>query len=110
MSVTTVPVADFLQAVKNLRPAFNATHIQFKWEPPPVLEGIKLRYKIHLFREGVVIVNDTVNRTNYVVGFNCPCQPSCFVVTPIAGLLVGEEQVISPGPNCTEGKIIAVLS
>ena len=64
---------------------------------------VRRRYKIHLFREGVVIVSRTVNRTNYVVGFNCPCQPSCFAVTPIAGLLEGKEQVISPGSSCTEG-------
>ena len=94
-------VPDLLLPVENLRPTFNATHIQFKWEPPPVLEGIELRYKIYLLREGVVIINETVNRTSVVVRFNCPCQPSFFAVTPVAGLLVGEERVISP--NCTKG-------
>ena len=92
---------DFLQPVENLKATLNATHINFNWQGPPVLPGVKLKYNIHLYREGVIVFNETVTQTLFVVPFSCPCQPSYFGVTPVAGLLVGEEQGLSP--NCTNG-------
>ena len=92
---------DFLQPVENLKANFNATHIRFQWQGPPVLPGVKLRYHVHLFREGTIVFNETVTQNFFIVSFNCPCQPSCFEVTPVAGVLVGEKHALTP--NCTDG-------
>ena len=92
-----------LQPVNDLKVSRNATHLNFKWRPPPVLDGIQVNYSLQLFHEDSILINQTVTQTHFSILSVCPpCLSSKFSVTPLAGQLRGAAKYITR-PVCTKG-------
>lgn len=84
-----------LLPVSDLKVTSNLTHIHFTWLSPSVLGGIEVIYKVQFYCNGIMLYNQIVNETLFLIPFNDSCQSSRFGVAPMTGVLEGKTQYIT---------------
>lgn len=92
-----------LLPVSDLKVYSNVTHIHFTWLRPSVLGGIEVIYKVQFRCNGIILYNQTINETLFVIAFNnyYSCRSSSFGVAPMTGMLEGKTQYITH--DCARG-------